>query len=92
MKAAGVSELLALARELNDWMTEVSWPLWFDNGINSSSRYYETLEFDGTPRCLAESRVRTQVRQVFCFALAHEMGWRPEAAAEHDLNLAGEHT
>ena len=83
MNRKDVCELLKLARELDDWMADASWPLWFEKGIHTSSRYYETLEFDGTPRRLAESRVRTQVRQVFCFALAHQMGWRPEATADH---------
>ena len=62
-------------------MAESSWPLWAERGIRPSSHFYEALDFDGAPHPSPESRVRTQARQVFSFALANELGWDRESTA-----------
>ncbi len=81
MKRTDAEALLAVAGQLHEWMTEASWPLWSEGGRHPSSRFYEVLEFDGAPRLSVESRVRTQARQVFSFALANERRWNDERSA-----------
>ena len=76
MNADSIKELSDIARSLRRWMWEASWPLWSGQGRHTSARFFEALEFDGRPRLSAKSRVRTQARQVFSFALASELGWK----------------
>ena len=65
----------ALADTLSRWMADSSWPLWSGPGRHPSSRFHEVLHFDGAPRQAPSTRVRTQARQVFSFALAGELEW-----------------
>ncbi len=82
MKRTDIEALLAVAGQLHGWMTEASWPLWSQGGRHPSSRFYEVLEFDGSPRKRTKSRVRTQARQVYSFGLANELGWKEELTAD----------
>ncbi len=76
-----MSNLRIIADRLQDWMFRDSLPMWSVRGINESSRFYETLSFEGKPTGESKSRIRTQARQIFSFALAHELGWSREIAA-----------
>lgn len=64
-------------------MMEQSLPLWAEAGIHPSGAAWEALDFDGRPVASPETRVRVQARQLYCFALAHTLGWRPAQA--HDI-------
>ena len=77
-----MSNLGNSADRLRKWMFNDAWPFWARCGINSQNRFYETLSFDGCPTGSLLSRVRTQARQVYSFALAHELGWNTECSAQ----------
>lgn len=74
--------LEAVADELLSWMFNNSFPMWSTRGINASNRFYESLNFEGNSTVGPRSRVRTQARQVYSFALAYELGWNREVAAD----------
>lgn len=77
-----MNPLRTIADTLLNWMFNDALQLWSTNGINESNRFYESLNFDGSPKRDSLSRVRTQARQVYCFALAHELGWNEARAAD----------
>lgn len=76
-----MKQLQAIADQLRDWMFGYAWPLWSAQGLHESYRFHETLDFAGRPSGDSESRVRTQARQIYSFALAHQLGWNKELAA-----------
>jgi mannose/cellobiose epimerase-like protein (N-acyl-D-glucosamine 2-epimerase family) len=76
-----MKQLQAIADQLRDWMFDHAWPLWSAQGLHESYRFHETLDFAGCPSGDHESRVRTQARQVYSFALAYQLGWNRELAA-----------
>ena len=59
-----------------DWMRDAALPVWAEAGWdNQRGGFYERLNIDGTPDADAERRVRSQARQVYVYAHAHELGW-----------------
>ena len=81
-----IETLVAVAERLRRWMFDASWPLWSGRGRYSPTRFYEAMNLNGTPRDSLRSRVRTQARQVFSFALANELGWSEgSAVVKHGL-------
>ena len=63
-------KLLKLSKQLDAWMRDEAWPLWWKAGLHENGAFYEALDFDGRPVHSDTARVRVQARQVFCMALA----------------------
>ena len=74
----GFDSLCEEAEKLGRWMFDEAMPLWEDAGLHASGASWEALDFTGRPLVDDETRVRVQARQVFVFALAHELGWQPD--------------
>ena len=75
-------QLKAVSDELLHWMCNDAWPLWEAQGLQSSYRFHEAISLQsGLPTGDSESRVRTQARQVYSFALAHDLGWHERISA-----------
>lgn len=70
---------MRVGERLRGWMLGESLPLWIGVGMHPSGGAYEALDFDGRPVESDVSRVRVQARQVFSFALAHRLGFEPDA-------------
>jgi mannose/cellobiose epimerase-like protein (N-acyl-D-glucosamine 2-epimerase family) len=65
---------------LEQWMTKKALPLWSTVGINpDNASVYERLNESGQPDTCANLRTRVQVRQIFVFASAQNMGWMDNA-------------
>ena len=66
---------------------EHSLPLWSREGWDSSrGGFVEQLDIEGKADDVAPRRVRVQARQIYCFAVAAQMGWYP---AGRDIAIKG---
>jgi mannose-6-phosphate isomerase len=66
---------------------EHSLPLWSREGWDSSrGGFVEQLDIEGNADDVAPRRVRVQARQIYCFAVAAQMGWYP---AGRDIAIKG---
>jgi mannose/cellobiose epimerase-like protein (N-acyl-D-glucosamine 2-epimerase family) len=62
-------------------------PLWSTVGVDDrNGGFYEALSFDATP-INKTKRMRTMGRQIYAFAVAHEMGWDGPAPALIDHGI-----
>lgn len=67
---------------LKAWVIEKALPLWSTAGWDAMrGGFVERLGTDGLPELERSRRVRVQARQIYCFAKAAQMGWRPDAKA-----------
>lgn len=71
-----IEELVLISRELDSWMRESAWPLWWKADRHVNGAFYEALEFSGAPAVSDIARVRVQARQIYSFSLAWKLGWR----------------
>jgi len=63
------------ARELQAWLVDKAYPLWWRAGADlSNGGYHDRLDFSGRPTGVPK-RARVAARQVFCFSLAPRFGW-----------------
>lgn len=59
-----------------DWMRDAALPVWAEAGWDEQrGGFHERLNLDGTPDRAAVRRVRSQARQVYVYAHAHELNW-----------------
>jgi mannose-6-phosphate isomerase len=74
--------------ELSRWLVEAAYPLWAGRGFDRvHGGFHESLDGAGQP-AYEPRRLRVQVRQVYSFARAPEMGWDGDAAALVTAGLA----
>ena len=71
-------------REAKAWLMEACFPLWSEAGFDGAL-FREALDLQHRPQNEPETRVRVQARQTYVFALAAQLGWKPERA----LGLVG---
>jgi mannose-6-phosphate isomerase len=65
---------------LRNWTIREALPLWATAGFDSATgRFRETLTLKGEPVLEGPTRLITQARQVFSYALAARRGWYPGA-------------
>ncbi|NBC20193.1 MAG: hypothetical protein GVY06_03950 [Alphaproteobacteria bacterium] len=74
--------IAARARKARNWMFEDAFELWSTAGVHPRLGFHERLQLDAAPADDETSRVRVQARQVFCFALARQLGWNAARADE----------
>jgi mannose/cellobiose epimerase-like protein (N-acyl-D-glucosamine 2-epimerase family) len=77
------------ATKARDWMFEQAFELWSTTGVHPVLGFHERLTSNGRPAGDETTRVRVQARQVFCFALARQLGWsrqRADAMIAHGLD------
>jgi mannose-6-phosphate isomerase len=68
--------LIDTAARFCDWMRDAALPVWAGRGWDDArGGFHERFNLDGTPDADAVRRVRSQARQVYVFAHAHELGW-----------------
>ncbi|WP_420434286.1 AGE family epimerase/isomerase [Hyphobacterium sp.] len=66
----------ATAERFCDWMRDAALPVWAETGWDHSrGGFFERLNLDATADRDAIRRVRSQARQIYVFAHAHELGW-----------------
>ena len=58
-------------------MINDAFPRWADHGIAPSGGFWEALSLEGKTLQNPIARVRVQGRQIYCFCVAHEIGWDP---------------
>lgn len=68
-------------REAREWLMEACFPLWAGRGTQGCG-FLEALDLQHKPIETPIARVRVQARQTYVFATAHQMGWRPQQAAD----------
>ncbi|MBZ9654298.1 AGE family epimerase/isomerase [Phyllobacterium lublinensis] len=72
----------AYANRVRHWLFDETLPLWSTVGVDEQGGgFHEALSFDAIP-IHKTKRMRTMARQIYAFAVAHEMGWDGPA---HDL-------
>ena len=69
--------LLEQVIKVNDWLFTHSFPFWMKSSVNPDGGFYERHTLSGEGIRGEDSRVRLQARQTYCFALAAELGWKP---------------
>jgi len=75
------------AKTARDWMLEASLPFWADHGVHPKLGFRERLTADGAPMEDADTRVRLQARQTFCFAYGRAFGWSDPRSGELQQGL-----
>lgn len=69
-------DLIAERDRLKAWLVEGAFPLWWGVGAElKGGGYHDRLDASGRPVAGAQ-RARVQARQVFCYGLAPDLGWR----------------
>lgn len=64
---------------LNRWLTEDAYDVWAAQGWDTvQGGFHERLAADG-PAPRESRRARVQLRQIYCFARAQQLGWRGDA-------------
>lgn len=79
----------ALRDRLKTWIQDAAYPLWWTAGADHTvGGFHEKLTQGGAP-VLGPRRSRVLPRQIFSFALAHELGWNGpwREAVEHGLDF-----
>ena len=79
------------AAELRSWTVREALPYWGGAGFDwGKQSFVERADFSGRPLASAPRRTMVQARQIYVFAHAALLGWRPEGrkiaiAAAHNL-------
>ena len=76
-----VAALQRRAREARFWLMDACFPLWSEVGVGKQF-FLERLDLSHKPVDSELTRVRVQARQIYLFALAARMGWKPNRAAD----------
>lgn len=68
--------LMNTAARFSGWMQGEALPVWAETGWDAQrGGFHERLNLDATPDLDAMRRVRTQARQIYVYAHAHELNW-----------------
>lgn len=78
--------------QLTAWLFDEALPLWSTVGTDPKGGFFEKLTPDGTPTS-DPRRARLVARQIYCFAIAHRLGWDGPALErmEHGLDFLLRH-
>ena len=79
----------AYGNRVRHWLFDETLPLWSTVGVDDRhGGFHEALSFDAIP-IKKTKRMRTMARQIYAFAVAHEMGWDGPANAliDHGIEL-----
>jgi mannose-6-phosphate isomerase len=83
-----MERLQSAAKKFEAWIRDQALPLWASTGFNHKSGVsYERLLPDGKPDFNINTRVRVQARQIFVFAIAHELGWYKDGPSKVESML-----
>jgi len=77
---------------LQDWLLRDALPFWADRGVDRDrGGFFERLDENGRP-IEEPRRARLVARQIYCFAIGHELGWDGPAGplVEHGLTFLNE--
>ncbi len=67
------------ALKLKSWALDEALPLWSSAGFDPRwGGFHERLTYDGTPIEAAPRRLMVQARQIYVYAHADLLGWRPD--------------
>jgi mannose-6-phosphate isomerase len=83
------SALEDASAELQAWLVEKAYPLWWEAGADlEHGGYHDALDRSGRPVALPK-RARVAARQAFCFSKAPELGWDGpwRRAMDHGLDF-----
>ncbi|MDE1994267.1 MAG: AGE family epimerase/isomerase [Rhizobiaceae bacterium] len=78
---------------MTQWLIEAALPLWSRHGVDRvSGGFYEKLDFSLKP-IDEPRRARLVSRQIYCFAVGHELGWTGPAKelVDHGLDFLTTH-
>lgn len=78
--ASSKAGILEQAELIEEWLFDSAFPFWADVTVNPEGGFYERHRLNGKGIDGEDSRVRLQARQTYCFSLAAELGWQPEAS------------
>ncbi len=86
--AADISPAKAGAAALRAWMVEKALPLWSASGFDvGQGVFQERLDWSGGPISTVPRRAMVQARQIYVFAHAAHLGWRPEGGRLAELAM-----
>jgi mannose-6-phosphate isomerase len=69
-------ELMKNATRFCDWMRDAALPVWAEAGWDEQrGGFHECLNLDAEPDTDSVRRVRSQARQIYVYAHAHELNW-----------------
>ena len=75
-------------RWLSDWLWNQVMPHWAERAVDpTSGRFIEALGLDGKPLAIP-TRGRIAPRQLYSFAVAKQLGWNPDGAADKVIEAA----
>ncbi|CAN7551896.1 AGE family epimerase/isomerase [Phyllobacterium sp. LjRoot231] len=78
----------AYGNRVRHWLFDETLPLWSTVGVDDRhGGFHEALSFDAIP-INKTKRMRTMARQIYAFAVAHEMGWDGPAKALIDHGIS----
>jgi mannose-6-phosphate isomerase len=86
-----LDRIQSAAAELRSWTVREALPYWGGAGFDwGKQSFVERADFSGRPLASAPRRTMVQARQIYVFAHAALLGWRPEGrkiaiAAAHNL-------
>lgn len=83
-----MEKFIAAADRFKTWCREDALPLWATKAVDPSGGFYEQLTMAGEPDVGVIRRVRVQSRMVYCYALAHHLGWFGDARKTCDHGYA----
>ncbi|HMF67452.1 MAG TPA: AGE family epimerase/isomerase [Phyllobacterium sp.] len=77
----------AYGNRVRHWLFSETLPLWSTVGVDDRhGGFHEAMSFESTP-ITKPKRMRTMARQIYAFAVAHEMGWDGPAHALIDHGI-----
>ena len=77
----------AYGNRVRHWLFDETLPLWSTVGVDDRhGGFHEAMSFEATP-IIKTKRMRTMARQIYAFAVAHEMGWDGPAHALIDHGI-----
>ncbi len=77
----------AYGNRVRHWLFDETLPLWSTVGVDDRhGGFHEAMSFEATP-ITKPKRMRTMARQIYAFAVAHEMGWDGPAHALIDHGI-----
>ena len=79
--------LTGLGDSLHRWALDHALPLWANTGCSPDGGFYEKIDQNGDPVTLPR-RGRVTPRQLYCFAIAGELGWTGPWPSILDRQLA----
>ncbi len=81
-------EIGLLSKELCGWLRDAAYLVWSEAGFNSDTgAFYESIDLATGSADREPVRTRVPARQIYCFTLAGDFGWKGDARAIVELGL-----